>query len=336
MAQTTRKALFIESRPIGFVDGKQVTPSRDFLLGLQKITDLVGGTQGFLPETIAGGEFYGIVYIGPTGGLASTAAPTNGQVLIGSTGAAPALSTITGTTNQVNVTNGAGSITVSTPQDIHSGASPTFVAETLSGGTASKIVWLDGAKKTTTTGANQAANAFYAGPNSGSAAEPTFRVIALADLPIQSQTIVKRKTADESVTSSTTLQDDDHLSFAIGANEEWLVTINLDAGAALATTGIKLAITTPTSATQNITASVTPDVNTAANAHFRRTTSSGTALDFAAATLAGVGNAGIQLQIWVLNSTNAGNVTLQFAQSTSSGTAVTLRKGSGLTANRIA
>ena len=41
---------------------------------------------------------------------------TNGQVLIGSTGAAPVGHTLTGTANEVIVTNGPGSITLSTPQ----------------------------------------------------------------------------------------------------------------------------------------------------------------------------------------------------------------------------
>src|SRR3990167_11402530 len=63
------------------------------------------------------------------------------------------------------------------------------------------------------------------------------------------QAIVKRKTADESVTSSTTLQDDDHLTFSIGASEEWVGSIFLSVGAALSTTGIKIAITVPTAAT---------------------------------------------------------------------------------------
>jgi len=57
---------------------------------------------------------------------------TNGQLLIGSTGFAPVAATLTGTANQVNVSNGSGSITLSTPQDIHTGASPTFNALTLS------------------------------------------------------------------------------------------------------------------------------------------------------------------------------------------------------------
>lgn len=39
---------------------------------------------------------------------------------------------LTGTTNQVAVTAGAGTVTLSTPQDIHTGATPTFAGEKLS------------------------------------------------------------------------------------------------------------------------------------------------------------------------------------------------------------
>jgi hypothetical protein len=43
---------------------------------------------------------------------------TNGQLPIGSTGADPVLAGLTGTANQITVTNGAGSITLATPQNI--------------------------------------------------------------------------------------------------------------------------------------------------------------------------------------------------------------------------
>jgi hypothetical protein len=66
---------------------------------------------------------------GGTGVNGSSAA--NGQLLIGN-GSGYTLATITGTANRVTVTNGAGSITLSTPQDIHTGASPTFTGLTLS------------------------------------------------------------------------------------------------------------------------------------------------------------------------------------------------------------
>lgn len=58
-------------------------------------------------------------------------AATDGQIPIGYTGAAPSLATITGTSNQVIVTNGHGSITLSTPQSIATTSSPTFAGLTL-------------------------------------------------------------------------------------------------------------------------------------------------------------------------------------------------------------
>lgn len=57
------------------------------------------------------------VYSDATGALASTAAPTNGQLLIGSTGAIPVVAGLTGTANQITVTSGAGSVTLSIPSD---------------------------------------------------------------------------------------------------------------------------------------------------------------------------------------------------------------------------
>jgi hypothetical protein len=49
--------------------------------------------------------------------------------------------TIQGTTNQVNVSHSAGAITLSTPQNIHTGASPTFAGLTLSGLTAGRVLF---------------------------------------------------------------------------------------------------------------------------------------------------------------------------------------------------
>lgn len=82
-------------------------------------------------------------YLNASKQLSSTANPTNGQLLIGSTGTIPALGTLTGTANQVTVSNGAGSITLGTPQNIGTASSPTFAGLTLTGVTASKIVTTD-------------------------------------------------------------------------------------------------------------------------------------------------------------------------------------------------
>jgi len=83
-------------------------------------------------------------YVNGSKQLASTATPTNGQLFIGSTGTIPALGTLTGTANQIIVTNGAGSITLSAPQNLAAGSSPTFSGLTLSGVTANKIVTTNG------------------------------------------------------------------------------------------------------------------------------------------------------------------------------------------------
>lgn len=62
---------------------------------------------------------------------------TNGQLLIGNTtGNTLTKATLTGTANQVVVTNGAGSITLSTPQDIGTASTPTFGALIVNGLTA--------------------------------------------------------------------------------------------------------------------------------------------------------------------------------------------------------
>lgn len=60
---------------------------------------------------------------GGTGVNAAVAA--NGKTLIGN-GAGFTLATLTGTANQVIVTNGAGTITLSAPQNLHAAATPSF------------------------------------------------------------------------------------------------------------------------------------------------------------------------------------------------------------------
>lgn len=66
-----------------------------------------------------------------TGAFTAIGVAANGKIPIGSAGADPVLAEITGTANQITSTSGAGSITLSTPQDIHTGASPTFAGLTI-------------------------------------------------------------------------------------------------------------------------------------------------------------------------------------------------------------
>lgn len=154
-------------------------------------------------------------------------------------------------------------------------------------------------------------------------------------------TQVKRKTADESVTSSTAFQDDDHLTFAIAANEEWIGEIWVSLGSALATTGMKVSLSVPAAATVEGTWVATANDGTTGNgdtfvARITATDTSSAAWATGSFPNANQANNELLLKFWVLNGANAGNVTLRWAQNTSSGTALTFRKGSYMSATRVA
>jgi len=144
--------------------------------------------------------------------------------------------------------------------------------------------------------------------------------------------VVKRKTADESVTSSDVLQDDDHLTFAIAANEEWVASFEITCGDLLSTTGVKAAITTPAGATQRIFSMHETNAGDAVGSG--STTTSGAAI--VSSTPAAGTQTFIRISLWVLNGATPGNVTLQWAQVNTSGTALTFKKGSHMIAHRIA
>jgi hypothetical protein len=74
---------------------------------------------------------HGILLGSGTGAITPLGEATDGQLPIGDTGGDPILAAITGTSNQLIVTNAAGSITLSTPQDTHTGANPSFAGVTL-------------------------------------------------------------------------------------------------------------------------------------------------------------------------------------------------------------
>lgn len=107
------------------------------------------GTTVVLP-TLSGTVLQG------NGGTGFTGSTANGQLLVGNTSSGWTRATITGTANQVVVTNGDGSITLSLPQSIATSSSPTFAtpsltSATLSALTASRQVFSDGSKVLTST-----------------------------------------------------------------------------------------------------------------------------------------------------------------------------------------
>ena len=130
------------------------------------------------------------------------------------------------------------------------------------------------------------------------------------------------KTADESVTSSTALQDDDTLQFAIGANEAWEFRF------VLASTGpgfLKVALNAPSGAT----------------GWWARTRSTSGSVDILhvnpATFVDGETNNGSTdnpdfgvIEGFCLNSSTGGTFKLRWAQVSSNGTATIIKRGSRL------
>lgn len=144
--------------------------------------------------------------------------------------------------------------------------------------------------------------------------------------------ITKRKTADESVTSSTTQQDEDHLTWALPASKSYVFRyfIPFTVGAS---TGMKIAFTVPSGCVGRYTLLVTSG-NTAYV--------SGSAVNVDIATETSVtglnasGNAShLVIEGYLDNSTTAGNVVLRFTQETSNGTALVFKRSATLRAMEV-
>lgn len=144
------------------------------------------------------------------------------------------------------------------------------------------------------------------------------------------------KSADQNYNTTIVLANIADMTFAVLANEDIQATFFLSIGAALATTGIKVAVTGPAApASVEYVASIIPDLYAAGNKGTLRAAALATTLDFTAATQATVGSALLIVMVRLQNGANAGNLTLQACQSTSSGTNLTIRKGSFGIANRV-
>ncbi len=96
--------------------------------------DLAGGivnndinaSAAIARSKLATGTAHALIVNAADGSFGSIGPLTNGQLLIGSTGAAPVAASLTGTSNQVTVTAGAGSVTLSLPQNIDTAAAVQF------------------------------------------------------------------------------------------------------------------------------------------------------------------------------------------------------------------
>ena len=152
---------------------------------------------------------------------------------------------------------------------------------------------------------------------------------------LTSSPLVVRKTADETVTSSTTLQDDDHLLFSIGASEIWAVEVVLFYNAS--TTGdIRVGMSGPSGVTVHhghlaLTPAVTTwngDVNAFAFM-------GGSGSDSLTGGGAGSDDVTFIYKALVVNGGTAGTMTIQWAQQSSHSTGTIVRANSYLIAHQV-
>jgi len=138
--------------------------------------------------------------------------------------------------------------------------------------------------------------------------------------------LVVRKPSDESVTSSTVQQNDDHLVMAVAANEVWRFEymLRVDKGPG----GMDIAWTFPTAGyfSAQWMHGGTVDVHTGTSPTADQGLATGTAGDIAVAYIVGV----------YANGANAGNLQLQFAQNASNGVAAIMKTNSTLWAVKLA
>lgn len=111
----------------------------------------------------------GMCYVWGGGYVLSSVAATNGQILIGKTGLQPALGTLTGTTNQVVVTNGSGSITLSAPGMVAALNVNTTAVGNVGGGTDDLITYSLPANSLSANGKGVRVTAWGTGANNANA-----------------------------------------------------------------------------------------------------------------------------------------------------------------------
>lgn len=134
--------------------------------------------------------------------------------------------------------------------------------------------------------------------------------------------ILTRKVGDQSLSTSTTFQDDDAMNASIAASETWVLSwvLQIDAGS---TGDIKFALNVPASATGIF--SVTGLQIGATTATDNLVTASTTTLtDSGVLAIGGAGSGTpvvVRASALVVNSTNAGTIKLRWAQNASDGTA---------------
>ena len=154
------------------------------------------------------------------------------------------------------------------------------------------------------------------------------------------QTQYIAKTADETINSSTTLQNDDHLVLPVVANAVYRFELDLYMTESTDFVGdFKMSFTCPTGATFDMHGSgahITDlSAGTSSNGEWigkLATSSAGASLSFGV----GTGLTGVRVYGRLVMSSTAGNFQMQWAQNASDATGTTLKAGSFMTMTRVA
>jgi hypothetical protein len=147
--------------------------------------------------------------------------------------------------------------------------------------------------------------------------------------------LIARKTADESVTSSTALQDDDHLVLNLAANEVWEFRYNLRyEGGTQNASDLKISWGLPASGRVNAHAAAINSAGSPLVFTWDITTTDGSPSSFGT-NGAGVAR-GATIEGQFINGGTAGNYTLRWAQLTSNGTPTKILANSTLWGVKLA
>jgi hypothetical protein len=144
-------------------------------------------------------------------------------------------------------------------------------------------------------------------------------------LPAGATVKTVRKSADQSVTSSTTLVNDTHLKFAVAANETYIFQLWLFTYAADGTPDIKVTCAGPAGSTV-LWSSSQVIFNAAAATTLTSVNTSGVSADL----FVDANNRAIQLYGTIANGATAGDLQFQWAQNTSSANSTTVKAGSSI------
>ena len=146
------------------------------------------------------------------------------------------------------------------------------------------------------------------------------------------ETWIVEKPSDQSLSSNTTLTNDNNMAVTLAANEVWHFRWNVAFNEAGVNAGYAFSVGGP-SAPTNVRFNFTVwNGNTGLAIDGNSITAFGTSVNLA---LANTGDHILLVEGTVENGSNAGSVVLQFAQKVSDSGAITIKRGSSLVATRI-